>query len=221
MQREYFYKDNRDYLLHQQAEIVEFEIKKVRRQLDIAMRKMHHLKQDIFYYVGMINADLLIIYLLGMVVDFGNVMEKLIVVVPYLLAQFALLIFGPAIAHNISQTCMMIALNYYSEKYTEVIRKYKVVTFLAEQRNCQKVLTRYQGYMDKLDDWMLALQNDALTLTEWELEEEFGKMDLNTNIPTASQLYGPMKQMTKRLTWGLYAVVVLIAAGLILLAKKG
>lgn len=28
MHREYFYKDNRDYLLHQQVEIVEFEIKK-------------------------------------------------------------------------------------------------------------------------------------------------------------------------------------------------
>lgn len=28
MHREYFYKDNRDYLFHQQVEIVEFEIKK-------------------------------------------------------------------------------------------------------------------------------------------------------------------------------------------------
>lgn len=219
MKREYFYKDNRDYLLHQQAEIVEFEMKKVRRQLDTAMRKMHHLKQDIFYYVGMVAADLLTIFLLGMVVDFGNVLEKLIVVLPYVLAQFALLIFGPGIAHNIVQTCIMIALNYYSEKYTEVIRKYKVVTFLTEQRNCQKVLTRYQGYMDQLDDWMLSLQNDTLTLTEGELEEEFQKMDLDTNIPTASQLYGPMKQMTKRLTWGLYAVLLLIAAGLIALAR--
>lgn len=79
MHREYFYKDNRDYLFHQQVEIVEFEVKKVQRQLD------------------------------------------------------------------------------------------------------------------------LALQNDTLTLTEWELEEAFGKMDLNTNIPTASQLHGPMKQMTKRI----------------------
>ena len=94
---------------------------------------------------------------------------------------------------------LLVALNYYSEKYTEVIRKYNVVTFLTEQRNCQKVLTRYQGYMDQLEEWMLALQNDALTLTEWELEEEFQKMDLNTNIPTASQLHGPMKQMTKRI----------------------
>ena len=46
MHREYFYKDNRDYLFHQQVEIVEFEVKKVQRQLDLAMRKMHHLKQD-------------------------------------------------------------------------------------------------------------------------------------------------------------------------------
>ena len=51
MHREYFYKDNRDYLFHQQVEIVEFEVKKVQRQLDLAMRKMHHLKQDLFYYV--------------------------------------------------------------------------------------------------------------------------------------------------------------------------
>ena len=219
MQREYFYKDNRDYLLHQQAEIVEFETKKVRRQLDIAMRKMHHLKQDIFYYVGMIVGDLILLFVTGIIVNMGTVMERLLVAVPYVAAQFALLIFGPAIAHNIVQTCIMIALNYYSEKYTQVIRKYNVVTFLTEQRNCQKVLTRYQGYMDQLDEWMLALQNDTLALTEWELEEEFGKMDLNTNIPTASQLYGPMKQMTKRLTWGLYAIIILIAAGLIALAR--
>lgn len=62
MHREYFYKDNRDYLLHQQVEIVEFEIKKVQRQLDLAMRKMHHLKQDLFYYVGMILGDLFVIF---------------------------------------------------------------------------------------------------------------------------------------------------------------
>ena len=151
-------------------EIVEFEIKKVRRQLDLAMRKMHHLKQDLFYYVGMIVADLLVIFVTEMILNVGMTIEKLLV-----------------------------ALNYYSEKYTEVIRKYNVVTFLTEQRNCQKVLTRYQGYMDQLEEWMLALQNDALTLTEWELEEEFQKMDLNTNIPTASQLHGPMKQMTRRI----------------------
>ena len=170
MHREYFYKDNRDYLLHQQVEIVEFEIKKVRRQLDLAMRKMHHLKQDLFYYVGMILGDLFVIFVTEMILNVGMTIEKLLV-----------------------------ALNYYSEKYTEVIRKYNVVTFLTEQRNCQKVLTRYQGYMDQLEEWMLALQNDTLTLTEWELEEAFGKMDLNTNIPTASQLHGPMKQMTKRI----------------------
>ena len=62
MHREYFYKDNRDYLWHQQVEIVEFEIKKVQRQLDLAMRKMHHLKQDLFYYVGMILGDLFVIF---------------------------------------------------------------------------------------------------------------------------------------------------------------
>ena len=62
MHREYFYKDNRDYLFHQQVEIVEFEVKKVQRQLDLAMRKMHHLKQDLFYYVGMILGDLFVIF---------------------------------------------------------------------------------------------------------------------------------------------------------------
>ena len=147
--------------------------------------------------------------------------EKLLVAVPYVVSIFALLIFGPAIAHNIVQNRIMVTLNYYSEKYTEVIRKYNVVTFLTEQRNCQKVLTRYQGYMDQLEEWMLALQNDTLTLTEWELEEAFGKTDLNTNIPTASQLHGPMKLMTKRLTWELYVVILLVAGGIVLAVKKG
>lgn len=221
MHREYFYTDNRDYLLHQQVEIVEFEIKKVQRQLNLAMRKMHHLKQDLFYYVGMILGDLFVIFVTEMILNVGMTIEKLLVAVPYVVSIFALLIFGPAIAHNIVQNRIMVALNYYSEKYTEVIRKYNVVTFLTEQRNCQKVLTRYQGYMDQLEEWMLALQNDALTLTEWELEEEFQKMDLNTNIPTASQLHGPMKQMTKRLTWGLYVVILLVAGGIVLALKKG
>lgn len=71
MHLEYFYKDNRDYLLHQQVEIVEFEVKKVQRQLDLAMRKMHHLKQDLFYYVGMILGDLFVIFVTEMILNVG------------------------------------------------------------------------------------------------------------------------------------------------------
>lgn len=211
MDRQYFYKDNRDYLLHRQDEIVEFELMKVNRQLDATMRNMHRLKMDIVYYVGMVVVDYIVIWCLGPIVDFGDMFSKIIVAGPYVAAQFALLIFGPGIAHGIVKTSIMIRLNYFSERYTEVIRKNNIITYLTEQRHCQKVITRYQGYRRKLEDWMLDLQNDMLTMTEEELQTELDKMDLNTQIPSAN-LHGSMIKTTIRLTWSLYLLLVLIAA---------
>lgn len=211
MDRQYFYKDNRDYLLHRQDEIVEFELMKVNRQLDATMRNMHRLKMDIVYYVGMVVVDYIVIWSLGPIVDFGDMFSKIIVAGPYVAAQFALLIFGPGIAHGIVKTSIMIRLNYFSERYTEVIRKYNIITYLTEQRHCQKVITRYQGYRRQLEDWMLDLQNEMLTMTEEDLQTELDKMDLNTQIPSAN-LHGSMIKTTTRLTWSLYLLLVLIAA---------
>ena len=71
MHREYFYKDNRDYLFHQQGEIVEFEIKKVQRQPDFGMRKMHHSQEGFFYYLGMVLGDLFVIFVTEMILNVG------------------------------------------------------------------------------------------------------------------------------------------------------
>lgn len=220
MERQYFYKDNRDYLLHRQDEIVEFELKKVNRQLDATMRNMYRLKTDIVCYVGMVLVDYIVIWWLGMIVDFGDMFSKIIVAAPYVTAQFALLIFGPGIAHGIVKTSIMIRLNYFSERYTEVIRKYNIITYLTEQRHCQKVITRYQGYRRKLEDWMLDLQNDMLTMTEEELQTELDKMDLNTQIPSAN-LHGSMIKTTIRLTWSLYVLLVLIAVFIYWMCRYG
>ncbi len=35
------------------------------------MRKMHHLKQDLFYYVGMILGDLFVIFVTEMILNVG------------------------------------------------------------------------------------------------------------------------------------------------------
>lgn len=43
------------------------------------MRKMHHLKQDLFYYVGMILGDLFVIFVTEMILNVGimkNVKEQ-------------------------------------------------------------------------------------------------------------------------------------------------
>lgn len=69
MHREYFYKDNRDYLFHQQVEIVEFEIKKYSANWILRCAKC--IISSRIYYVGMILGDLFVIFVTEMILNVG------------------------------------------------------------------------------------------------------------------------------------------------------
>ena len=208
---DYVYKDETEYLISTQAEKVEFAIYQITSQLE-SVNKRLYLVMDEFKVNSALFIAILIVYGISfLVIQSPSVILRIIAAIPYVLSVFALLFLSPVLIYKAVNGFVQYQLNMHSDRYVRLMSKYGILTYEAERRRCQKLLTMYQGYMERIEELKTLKQNGQLELSASEISEEFDEMKLDETVPVANPYTGKLAVFTKVCTAIMYILPFAIA----------
>lgn len=199
-----------EYLLATQLEKVQFEKGRMERQLASANKRLHMLWTDIWLYVGMLVADIIIMGLAWLLARLGNLPIRLLTVPVALICLVLLFIMGPLVLYRLSKSIILYMINFKGDRYVRFLHKYDIVTYAAEASKCQRVLTRYHTYMEELEQQLIYCRNGSFQETQEQLEERFEQMDLDQKVKIASPFSGKMNRIAKAITIAAYIFIIIL-----------
>ena len=199
------YKAN--YLLEQRKAKIEFEVNRIQKQLQSAEKRLSETKKDLYIYCGMILL-LIVVYWIARVLLFCGPIGIALSVIMLWGWEFCYVLLLPIVIYRMGKTIVLIAMNRPDETFVSLAKKWEIVTYQEEIHNCQVTLSRYYGYLHRIEQRKKENQEEGLYMSYDDLEAELYGMKLEKDIRIASPFAGRMQRIAGGTTVVIYVFLI-------------
>lgn len=186
---------------------VDLEITAAEQQLASVERRLKHLKQDFFVYLGFLIGPLVLEYILGIIgTVFFSPITYIVVSVAMFLAECAFVILLIPSIYNLTKILILFWLNRETDEPVTFPpvetpgrggKAPQEESYRLEREKLLLVLSRYYIYRDKLEQLHEKVNSPSCNMTLVELTAELRQMPIFEDIQPASPFTGAMGAQVK------------------------